>query len=300
MKITRKFFVFIMLAALATIVLVACSREPEPVITDTRTEITYRECTETETHEEEAVQEGETLCVPVLLYHHILPDAVNQTQQENSATISTENFEMQMQYLCDKGFHTLTHAELEDFLYKGTPLPPNSVLIHFDDGYYSNFVYAYPILQRFGHRATVFMITHLIEDLGDYQPPIDHDGVTWTAAHTMRDTTDVFEFASHTHDMHRVPPGETHTRMYLATKEEIAADTLRSFDFLDNHTAFAYPLGQYNDTIIEGIREAGITMGFTTVDGYVTRDCDPFRLNRFPIWRNMSMERFTNIVNGVG
>ena len=241
--------------------------------------------------------DGETLYVPVLLYHHILPDAVNRTQQENPFTISAENFKMQMQYLYNNGFHTLTHAELEDFLYNGTPLPPNSVMIHFDDGYYSNFTYAYPILYRFGHRATVFMITHLIEELDNCQPQMDHDDLTWTAAHTMWGTTDVFEFASHSHAMHASPDG-VHTLMYLATREEVTADTLRSFDFLDNHTAFAYPKGQYNDTVIEGLKEAGITIAFNTIDGYVTRDSDPFHLSRFKIWRDMSLERFAEIVTG--
>jgi peptidoglycan/xylan/chitin deacetylase (PgdA/CDA1 family) len=249
------------------------------------------------------VVRGETSAqvrIPVLLYHHILPDAVNRTQRENPWTISTENFEAQMQYLYDNNFHTLTHAELEDFLTNGTPLPPNSVMIHFDDGYYSNFVYAYPILKRFGHRATVFMITYLIEDLGIYQPEMDHDGLTWTAAHTMWATTDVFEFASHTHAMHSLAPYGAYTLFYLATSEEAAADTRRSFAFLDNHTAFAYPRGQYNDAVIEGLQAAGITMAFTTTDGYVTSDCDPFRLNRFKIWRNMTIARFAEIVSGAG
>lgn len=243
--------------------------------------------------------EGEALRVPVLLYHHILPDADNQTMQDNAWTISTENFERQMQYLYDNNFHTLTHAELEAFLYHDTPLPPNSVLIHFDDGYYSNFVYAYPILQHFGHRATVFMITEWIEYLGDYQPAMDHAALTWTAAHTMWRTTDVFEFASHSHAMHDFAPGEDRTIMYRATHAAIVADTRRSFDFLDNHTAFAYPLGQYNDTIIAALQEAGITMAFTVVDGYVTRDSAPFHLNRFTVWRDMSMESFSEIVNGL-
>jgi len=238
--------------------------------------------------------------IPILLYHHILPDEVNRIHQENPFTVSTEAFEAQMQYLYDNDFHTLTLSELEAFLTEGTPLPERSVMIHFDDGYYSNFVYAYPILQRFGHRAVVFMITHQIEDLGHYQPPMDHDCLTWTAAHSLAGKEDVFELASHTHNLHDFIPGSEETRLVHGSREEIVADVLRSFGFLPNRTAFAYPYGQYNDTVIDALREVGITLAFTTMEEMVTQSSDPLLLGRFKVWRDMTLERFGEIIRGIG
>ena len=234
----------------------------------------------------------------ILLYHHILPEDQNRLFQDNAATVSLEDFTAQMQFLYDNDFHTITLTELESFLFEGTPLPPNSVMIHFDDGYYSNFVYAYPVLQSFGFNAVVFFITHLIEDQGDVQPPMDHDDLTWTAAKSIIGTEDVFETASHSHNMHRFGENSPHTLLYLASKEDILQDTLRSFDFVNNHRAYAYPLGQYNDVIIEGLREAGITIAFTVREGYITAESDPMTLERFIIFRETSMERFRNIVTG--
>jgi len=237
--------------------------------------------------------------IPILLYHHILPDDANRMHLENPFTISTEEFEAQMEYLYDNDFHTLTLSELETFLYEGTPLPKRSVMIHFDDGYYSNFVYAYPILQRFGHRAVVFMITHKVEDLGNYQPQMDHDCLTWTAAHSLIGKEDVFELASHTHDLHAFVRDSGETRLVRAERGEILADVLRSFGFLPNHTAFAYPYGQYNDTVIEALQEAGIRLAFTTIEETVTQDSDPFLLGRFKVWRDMTLERFGEIIRGI-
>lgn|GEM_PF-1021688 len=236
--------------------------------------------------------------IPVLVYHHILPDAQNRNFRENAFVVSEENFRAQMRYLHDNGFYTPTHSELEDFLYNGLNLPQNSVMIHFDDGYYSNFVYAYPILQAFGLRATIFFITHTIEDLGDTQPLINHDALTFTAAKTIAGTEDVFEIASHTHNMHDPLPGSTRTILASETKENILQDTLRSFDFVTNHIAFAYPHGQFNQTVIAALREAGITMAFTINSGYVTRNSNPFELARFTIFRDTSLSRFRNIVRG--
>ena len=238
--------------------------------------------------------------IPILLYHHILPDEMHWAHEENPFTVSTEAFEAQMQYLYDNDFHTLTLSELEAFLYEGTSLPERSVMIHFDDGYYSNFVYAYPILQRFGQRAVVFMITGEIEALGDYQPEMDHNCLTWTAAHSLIGKEDVFELASHTHALHDFAANSGETRFVQATREEIIADVRRSFDFLPNHTAFAYPYGQYSDAAIEALREVGIRMAFTTREEMVRPDSDPFSLGRFKVWRDMTLARFGEIIRGVG
>ena len=236
--------------------------------------------------------------IPVLTYHHILPDAVNVHFRGNPWTISTENFAAQMRYLRDNGFYVPTLCEFEAFLYRGRPLPANSVMIHFDDGYYSNYVYAYPILRRYGLRAVIFPVTGHAETLGEHQPPICHDSLTHAAAITLRSRTDIFETASHTHDMHSIAYGTNLTRLMVSTHEEIVQDTLRSFEFVSNHRAFAYPRGLANDTVIEALQEAGITMAFTVNRGYVTGRSNPLRLNRFTVYGDTTMARFRAIVNG--
>ena len=235
--------------------------------------------------------------IPILTYHHILPDDVNIHFQDNPWTISTEDFEIQMRYLRDNGFYTPTLWELEAFLYYGRPLPHNSIMIHFDDGYYSNYVYAYPILQRYGLRAVIFPVTAQAEALDQSQPPICHDSLTRAAAITLTTGTDVFETASHTHNIHDFIPDTSQSILTTKSVECIVQDILQSFEFVSNQRAFAYPFGQFNDTVIEALQEAGITMAFTVSPGYVTRDTDPFQLNRFTIYRSTTMARFRQIVN---
>jgi len=237
--------------------------------------------------------------IPVLLYHHLLPDEKNITQQENALVVSTESFDKQMKYLHDNGFYTLTISDMEEFLYNGKCLPERSVMIHFDDGYYSNFVYGYPILKQYGHRAIVFFITHYIEDYGENQPPIDQGGSVFTAAKSIKGAEDVFETASHSHDMHKLVEGTKNTVLSQETKENIISDTLRSFDFVSNHTAYAYPRTQYNTNVIEALTDAGIKIAFIGGDTYVTADSNPFELNRIPLFRYISLEGFESIVNCV-
>ena len=235
--------------------------------------------------------------IPVLIYHHILPDEVNTNFRENAWTVSTETFAQQMRYLYENGFYTPTLDELKAFLYEGRPLPANSVMIHFDDGYYSNYVYAYPILERYGLRAVIFPITAQAQAMGDYQPSICHDSLTRAAAITLRTPSYVFETASHTHNMHHHAYGTSQSIMLTATREEIVQDTLQSFEFVGNHRAFAFPYGHFNNNVVEALAEAGITMAFTTRTGYITASSDPLRLNRFTIYRDTTMARFRAIVN---
>jgi peptidoglycan/xylan/chitin deacetylase (PgdA/CDA1 family) len=44
----------------------------------------------------------------------------------------------------------------------GAPLPPNPILVTFDDGYRDNYDIAFPILKKYGVRAVFFIATHYI------------------------------------------------------------------------------------------------------------------------------------------
>ena len=234
--------------------------------------------------------------IAVLIYHHVLPDAQNRYFTDNPFVVSLENFTEQMQYLYDNNFNVLSLDQLEAILFEGAEIPPRSVMIQFDDGYYSNIVYAYPVLQSFGFTAQLFFVTHFIEELGYNQLPMDHDDITWTAAKSIVGTEDVFETASHSHDMHAKYRDTDRTVLYMSSFNDIVSDTLRSFDFLNDHRAYAYPHGQFNDTVIAALQEAGITMAFTTNEGHVNHRSDPMQLERFTIFQDTQMPRFRRIV----
>ena len=65
--------------------------------------------------------------IPVLLYHHVLPEAYNRNFTDNPAVISLENFTEQMQYLYDNDFRTLSLDELYEILFEGADIPPRRI-----------------------------------------------------------------------------------------------------------------------------------------------------------------------------
>ncbi|MDO8595489.1 MAG: polysaccharide deacetylase family protein [Sulfuricaulis sp.] len=98
-----------------------------------------------------------TRAVPVLMYHPVSPNP-------GQVTVSPETFEEHMVYLARKKYRALAADEFLEFLQGKRTLSGRNVLITFDDGYLDNYVYAYPILQRYGLKATIFAITGLIGD----------------------------------------------------------------------------------------------------------------------------------------
>ena len=85
-----------------------------------------------------------------LMYHSVYKVGI-------PGIISTEEFEEQMKVIKDK--KTFKMEELKGLGYK---LPENSVLVTFDDGYKNNYVEAFPILKKYGIKATIFLNTKYI------------------------------------------------------------------------------------------------------------------------------------------
>src|SRR5690606_37404428 len=92
--------------------------------------------------------------IAVLMYHHV-------AEQGGSLTVSAKQFESQVRGLSERGYRSLRAQEFAAFL-EGAPLPKKSVLITFDDGYLDNWVYAHPVLKRYGMSAVLFAITRFI------------------------------------------------------------------------------------------------------------------------------------------
>ena len=238
-----------------------------------------------------------TTRLPVLVYHHILPREKSYAMPHNPWLVTTDVFEEQMRYLHQNGFYPVTLCDLEHFLFHGRNLPARSVMIHFDDGYYSNFVYAAPIMRRYMMRGQIFLITGEVEALGEEQPPLDYGCLTFAALHTIAANTDVFETASHSHNLHDGVYGTTDTRLMRAMREYIIADTINSFEFVCNHRAYAFPLSQHNEYVINALQDAGITMAFGGGNLYITRNSNPLALPRFTVYNAETTRRFRNLIN---
>ncbi len=107
--------------------------------------------------------------VPVVMLH-----SVSGFRPDRPATFPVwcppEMFEGYLAYLRRRGYTTITLRRLHDHVAEGAPLPPKPIVLTFDDGYLDNWVYAVPLLEKYGFTATVFVPTDFIQP-GDTPRP---------------------------------------------------------------------------------------------------------------------------------
>ena len=203
--------------------------------------------------------------IPVLLYHHI------SESPSGSMEVSPETFERHLLALKDAGYSAVSAKDVLDFVYEGRALPGNPVMVTFDDGYMSNYEYAYPILKELGMKATIFVIGCSFgkDTYKDTEMAITpHFGLD--QALEMQGSG-VMEIQCHTYDMHGVLDGERPVALIQSDESEEAYMAELRADLekygslgLPEVYALAYPKGQYDDISEKALKDLGIKMTFTT------------------------------------
>lgn len=94
--------------------------------------------------------------LPVMMYHSVC-------NRKGRLYVSPQLLEKHCRALAANGWRGISLAEAEAYYIEGKPLAPKSCLFTFDDGYLDNFVYAEPILRKYGHCGVIFPIVHLVE-----------------------------------------------------------------------------------------------------------------------------------------
>lgn len=199
----------------------------------------------------------------VLNYHKI--DNMNI-----SLSVLPKDFDAQMAYLKENGYHTISPQELYASLAEDAELPEKPVLITFDDGYADNYIYAYPILQKYGFKGTIFVITSFMGTQKNY--------INWDQAREME--ANGMSIESHT---------VTHKSMTELSDAQLQDELVNSKKMLEQQLNkkvefIAYPTGTYNLHIAELVREAGYKGAFTIKYGNVDKASNLYALERVPVF----------------
>lgn len=98
--------------------------------------------------------------VPVCMFHHVNENA------KDYITVSIEGFSDMMAMLSREGYTTLSSEEFRQYMLGLRKVPRKSVLLTFDDGWLDVFVHAFPIMEKHGHKFTVFVISDWVDKAG--------------------------------------------------------------------------------------------------------------------------------------
>ena len=214
--------------------------------------------------------------VPVLMWHNLAEES------SGDMTISVDTFRAQIEALHEAGFKTVSLQQLYDYVHFGTELPEKPIVLTFDDGYFSNYEYAFPILQEYDMQTTIFAIGVSVGK--DTYKDTEHAMTPHFGADEAREMVDsgLISVQSHTFDMHQWPPFEDGNAQVRETllpfdgeadadyEAAVEADFAESRELLESITgqpvnALAFPEGAYVTLTQDALRSAGAELTFTTV-----------------------------------
>lgn len=216
--------------------------------------------------------------IPVLMYHSI------SVEKGNPIRLPSEVLDAQMAYLKENDYKVLTLDELYSYFQKKLTVPDKAVVLTFDDGYEDNYTAMYPILKKYGMKATVFVITGTI----------DKDPNYLTSSQLKEMAKDGFDIESHTvthRDLNTLSNAEQ-LRELKDSKEQLEKILNKKINYV------AYPSGKYNNYTVEAAENAGYLMGFTTDGKWSYSNKGLLKIDRTYISSFFSMdifkERITN------
>lgn len=226
-------------------------------------------------------QARDSLRVPVLVYHSVMPHHAGQTREQRILDVDDSVFVEQMQYLASGGYHVVSLGALVDALEGKAQLPRRAVVITFDDGWANQYHHALPILRRFGATATFFVFTSVIAS--------DKRNMTWKQLAELQAAG--MSIGSHT----RTHPSLPHSHRTLRDEVQLSRDDIakhlgRVPEF------FAYPFGDWDKESADWTKRAGYRAARTYRGGAWNSSADRYHLRAIPVTDNM--QKFERAISG--
>ncbi|OUQ82282.1 polysaccharide deacetylase family protein [Flavonifractor sp. An100] len=213
--------------------------------------------------------------VPVLMYHHFIQEGPS----EADTVVTAQRFGEQVKALREAGYTAVTPEQVIRYVDGKEKLPEKPVMITIDDGYTSNLEIAAPILERYGMKATIFVIGI---NVGQTVYPhtgqaLDPPRFSWDQVRPWVEKG-VICVQSHTYDLHQRSEyglsgrdgvlrisGESEEEYIQTLREDLikAREGLRQGLGVELD-ALAFPFGLYSSQAVEELAEQGVRMTFST------------------------------------
>ena len=213
--------------------------------------------------------------VSILMYHQV--GKFKRPDSHRAIFCHIRRFRAQMTYLHFFRYQVLSLSAALDGLSGKRDLPHHGVVLTFDDGYQNFREYAFPVLQRYHFPATVFLVAGLLGKDSRWLEEDDRLGAPLMDRGTIRELrARGIVFGSHT---------LTHpllTQIDRSRREEEIKDSKSALEHLLDEEVkyFCYPSGDYDEAVVNIVREAGYEAALTCDRGAATPADNPFTLPR--------------------
>lgn len=221
----------------------------------------------------------------LFLLYHDLDSAEYPSEKEDLATKETvvrlSEFESHMAALAENGWHVISMSHFFAKQNQGS-VTDKDIVLTFDDGHISNHRLAFPVLQKYGFKATFFIIAERI-GASYYMDNADLQELSGAG----------MEIGSH---------GLTHTYLPELSSPGIESELAESKTIIESVVeqpveTFAYPGGHYNSNVLKCIKKSGYKAGASCIVGWNSRKTNPLLLRRVEIRRGTTAADFKCSIN---
>lgn len=229
-----------------------------------------------------------TASLPIFTFHAL-------DEQPSVIAFPPRVFQSGMARLQASRYQALPLPEAVDCVRRGVPFPDRSVVITFDDGYQSVYERAFPVLQRSGMSATVFLTVgakgRSTIKSADRLPSLEgRPMLSWGEIREMQRQGIIFGAHTCTHpDLTRLPPAQIEAEVRDA--KAIIEDALGI-----PITCFAYPYGRYDYRSREIVRRHFASACSDRL-GLATASSDLYALERVDAYYFRTEQLFALIVS---
>ena len=204
------------------------------------------------------------------MYHKVCRDAT----QFGKFTISPEEFEADLRFLQNSHYTPVTMADLIAFVHDGGDLPAHPILLSFDDGYFGDYHYVFPLACAYETPIVTSIIGSVTDEYSNEgRTDIIYPHLLWSQISEMA-ASGYFEFQNHSYDLHCVRGGTQGARRRNgespdAYQTRLSSDLTHLQDSISAHTGqnpstFTYPFGAKSDSSDQILQALGFSASLMT------------------------------------
>lgn len=217
----------------------------------------------------------------ILCYHQIRDWTSADSKSDKTYIVQKVDFQKQMEFLYEQGYHNIKPAQWNEHLIFNTPLPEKAFLLTFDDGTIGQFTNALPQLDKYGFKGLFFIMTVSL----DKKKFLSKDQVYYLAQHGHL-------IGCHTWD-HQDVRGykqEDWIKQLQETKkllEKITKMPIRHF---------SYPFGSWDNASIKELKKQDFLAAYQ-LSGSENKNDPNFTLKRILVDGHWNIRQFRNYCN---